>query len=83
MQNIIKNAPSLRDIYMDYDFTDYVTPKFKEDTARLEGFLNGKWNDLFELDSLITGLNLEANTIGFEQGFAYAVKLLIGGGEHA
>lgn len=77
MSDIIKGAPSLRDIYMDYDFTDYVTPKFKEDTAKLEGFLKKEWTDLKELDCLVSALNLEANTIGFEQGFAFAVKLFM------
>lgn len=79
-----KDFPSIRDIFNKFDLTDYTTEKY----SKLEKQLSKKLGEIVpqfdksdELDCLTTEMCVEAQAMGFEQGFAFAVKLLMNGGD--
>lgn len=78
-----KNFPSIRDIFNKFDFVDFPTEKYTELDQQLTEKLTAavpQFNKNDELNCLATEICVEAQTMGFEQGFAYAVKLFMQGG---
>ena len=71
--------PSLRDIFYQFELTEQTTEEYDNTSNAINKLLNEHIPD-FEtnnkIDCLITGLMVEAQVIGFEQGFEMALKLL-------
>lgn len=76
-----KYFPSIRDIFNQFDFTDFTTPKYedldKQFTEKLRAAVP-QYDKNDEISCLATGCCIEAQAMGFEHGFAYAVQLLTG-----
>lgn len=79
-----KDFPSIRDIFNKFDLTDFTTAKY----SKLEKQLSKKLGEIVpqfdkndELDCLTTEMCVEAQAMGFEQGFRCAAKLLVNGGD--
>lgn len=71
--------PSVRDIFYKFDLANFPTKRYTEldnlFTEKLTAVVpQHSQND--ELNCLATEIQIEAQAMGFEQGFAYAVKLL-------
>ena len=75
-----KDFPSLRDIFNQFDFTDFTTPEYEKLDKRFSEKLAAavpQFDKNDELRSLAIGCCIEAHATGFEQGFAFAIKLLL------
>lgn len=82
MADISKICPSLRDIFYLFDFTNRTTSEYAKDSAKFDREIRKETINPDELDDLVTGLTLEARAMGFEDGFACAVKILLNGGDN-
>ena len=78
-----KNFPSIRDIFYKFDFVDFPTARYteldKQFTRKLTVAIP-QFDKSDEISCIATECHIEAQAMGFEQGFAYAVKLLMNGG---
>lgn len=78
-----KDFPSIRDIFFEFDFTDFSTTRYaelnKQFTEKLKAAVP-QFDKNDELDCLAVEGHIEAQAMGFEQGFAYAAKLFMQGG---
>ena len=73
--------PSVRDIFDKFDMINISTEKFDQIEEQVFTSLKNmslEYEELDEIETLITKHSTEAQTMGFEQGFAYAVQLLTG-----
>ena len=75
-------SPSLRDIFYEYDFTEETTPElhkwesvFDKNLKKLTG---GNFEKFESVDNPSTEIKLEAQYIGFVQGFKFARSLFTG-----
>lgn len=79
-----KDFPSPRDIFFKLDcFTDFATDRSKELDKQFSKKLTAavpQFDKNDEITCLVTESCVEAQATGFEQGFAFAVKLLLNGG---
>lgn len=77
-----KDFPSIRDIFFKFDFTNFPTTRYteldKQFTEKLTAAVP-QFDKNDELNCLATEGHVEAQAMGFEQGFAYAVKLFMQG----
>lgn len=72
--------PSARDIFNKFEMINISTEKFDQIEEQVFTSLKNmslEYEELDEIETLITKHSTEAQTMGFEQGFAYAVQLLI------
>lgn len=72
-----KDFPSIRDIFFKFDFVDLPTARYteldKQFTEKLTAAVP-QFDKNDELSCLATESHVEAQAMGFEQGFAYAIK---------
>lgn len=76
-----KDFPSIRDIFYKFDFADLPTTRYTELDEQFTKKLTAavpQFDKNDELNCLATEIHVEAQAMGFEQGFAYAVQLLTG-----
>lgn len=78
-----QNFPSIRDIFCKFDLTELTTAEYskleKQFVEKL-GKIVPQFDKYDEIDGIATSMCIEAQTMGFEQGFAFAVRLLMNGG---
>lgn len=78
-----KDFPSPRDIFFKFDFVNSPTTKYTELDKQFSEKLTAavpQFDKNDEITCLVTESCVEAQATGFEQGFAFAVKLLLNGG---
>lgn len=78
-----QNFPSIRDIFCKFDLTDLTTAEYSKLEKQFVEKLTAavpQFDKYDEIDCIATGMCVEAQTMGFEQGFAFAVRLLMNGG---
>ncbi len=76
--------PSARDIFNQFELTEQVTARYEELQKQLDKIIKRKFTtfeERDEIDYLVIANCAEAQTMGFEQGFQIAVKLLVTGGQ--
>ena len=77
--------PDLRSIFFNSELTEQTTALFNENNTAITEFLNKHFSDFKtynKIDCLITSTMVEAQATGFEQGFEFAVRLLLGSYSH-
>ncbi len=70
--------PSARDIFNQFELTNLFTARYEELQKQLDKIIERKFTSLEErdeIDYLIADNCTEAQAMGFEQGFQFAVKL--------
>lgn len=80
MSEILKICPSIRDIFFQSDFSSRTTSEYDElDKQFIEKLTAAvpQFDKNGEIIDLATGCCLEARAMGFEEGFAFAIKLLM------
>lgn len=73
--------PSVRDIFDEFEIINISTKKFNQIEEQVFTALKNmslEFEELDDIETLIIKHSTEAQTMGFEQGFAYAVQLLTG-----
>lgn len=71
--------PSVRDVFNKFEMINISTEKFNQIEEQVFDMLKNmslEFEELNEIENLIIKHSTEAQTMGFEQGFNYAVKLL-------
>ncbi len=71
--------PTLREIFYNSDLTEYTTAEFDKLDKELAAAIKAVCKTFKEYDAIdtaATGKAIEAQAIGFEQGFAYALSIL-------
>ncbi len=71
--------PTLREIFYNSDLTEYTTAKFDKADKKFTALLKAVCKTFEEFDGIDTAATekvVEAQALGFEQGFAYALSIL-------
>lgn len=77
--NTIEKFPNIRNLFFAFDIFEKTTPEFEEKKTAIQGKLMEKFTvfaEYDEIDCLMTENFVESQATGFQQGFAFAIKLL-------